>query len=78
MECYDDDDLPDEWLTDDWMMNLPTWSTAHTATSLITYFIPTEAGTSRGTGLLGGVDLKTLRAIRVLRPLKLVSGVPSK
>ena len=24
------------------------------------------------------VDLKTLRAIRVLRPLKLVSGVPSK
>ena len=26
----------------------------------------------------GGVDLRTLRAIRVLRPLKLVSGVPSK
>ena len=25
-----------------------------------------------------GVDLRTLRAIRVLRPLKLVSGVPSK
>ncbi len=24
------------------------------------------------------VDLRTLRAIRVLRPLKLVSGVPSK
>ena len=26
----------------------------------------------------GEVDLRTLRAIRVLRPLKLVSGVPSK
>ena len=25
----------------------------------------------------GEVDLRTLRAIRVLRPLKLVSGVPS-
>lgn len=24
-----------------------------------------------------GVDLRTLRAIRVLRPLKLVSGIPS-
>lgn len=24
------------------------------------------------------VDLKTLRAVRVLRPLKLVSGIPSK
>lgn len=39
---------------------------------LITYFIPTDIK------VLGGVDLKTLRAIRVLRPLKLVSGVPSK
>lgn len=26
----------------------------------------------------GGFDLRTLRAVRVLRPLKLVSGVPSK
>nr|XP_046908932.1 voltage-dependent calcium channel type A subunit alpha-1-like isoform X17 [Dermatophagoides farinae] len=40
-------------------------------TGLITYFIPTDIK------VLGGVDLKTLRAIRVLRPLKLVSGVPS-
>ena len=24
-----------------------------------------------------GVDLRTLRAVRVLRPLKLVSGIPS-
>lgn len=28
--------------------------------------------------LVGGLDLRTLRAIRVLRPLKLVSGVPSE
>lgn len=27
---------------------------------------------------LVAVDLRTLRAIRVLRPLKLVSGIPSK
>ena len=40
--------------------------------SLITFCIPTDIK------VLGGVDLKTLRAIRVLRPLKLVSGVPSK
>jgi len=26
----------------------------------------------------GGIDLSTLRTFRVLRPLKLVSGVPSK
>lgn len=26
----------------------------------------------------GSVDLRTLRAVRVLRPLKLVSGIPSK
>ena len=25
-----------------------------------------------------GVDIRTLRALRVLRPLKLLSGVPSK
>lgn len=24
-----------------------------------------------------GIDLRTLRAVRVLRPLKLVSGIPS-
>ncbi len=29
-------------------------------------------------GDTSGVDLRTLRAIRVLRPLKLVSGVPSE
>uniref|UniRef100_A0A6P6XVN9 Voltage-dependent calcium channel type A subunit alpha-1-like n=1 Tax=Dermatophagoides pteronyssinus TaxID=6956 RepID=A0A6P6XVN9_DERPT len=39
-------------------------------TGLITFCIPTDIK------VLGGVDLKTLRAIRVLRPLKLVSGVP--
>lgn len=43
-----------------------------TFNSIITSFIPADIK------MLGGVDLKTLRAIRVLRPLKLVSGVPSK
>jgi hypothetical protein len=38
----------------------------------ITFYAPADIK------VLGGVDLKTLRAIRVLRPLKLVSGVPSK
>ncbi|CAG2102896.1 unnamed protein product, partial [Medioppia subpectinata] len=40
-------------------------------TGFITFYAPAEKQ------MLGGVDLKTLRAIRVLRPLKLVSGVPS-
>lgn len=40
-------------------------------TGFITFFTPDNIK------VLGGVDLKTLRAIRVLRPLKLVSGVPS-
>jgi voltage-dependent calcium channel N type alpha-1B len=30
------------------------------------------------TGGSSGFDLRTLRAVRVLRPLKLVSGIPSK
>ncbi len=38
-------------------------------TGFITLFISTD-----GTNF----DLRTLRAIRVLRPLKLVSGIPSK
>jgi voltage-dependent calcium channel N type alpha-1B len=41
-------------------------------TGFITFYAPADIK------VLGGVDLKTLRAIRVLRPLKLVSGVPSK
>lgn len=31
-----------------------------------------------GAGKPGGLDVKALRAFRVLRPLRLVSGVPSK
>ena len=38
----------------------------------------TGPGTEAGAAEQESVDLKTLRAIRVLRPLKLVSGVPSK
>lgn len=36
-----------------------------------------EGGTHSG-GKSGGFDVKALRAFRVLRPLRLVSGVPSK
>ncbi len=35
-----------------------------------------EEGGEAGSG--GPFDLRTLRAVRVLRPLKLVSGIPSK
>ena len=34
--------------------------------------------TNEATGKAAGPDLTTLRTFRVLRPLKLVSGVPSK
>ncbi|XP_069499722.1 voltage-dependent L-type calcium channel subunit alpha-1D isoform X1 [Ambystoma mexicanum] len=36
-----------------------------------------EAETHHSTGKSGGFDVKALRAFRVLRPLRLVSGVPS-
>lgn len=36
-----------------------------------------EGGSHSG-GKPGGFDVKALRAFRVLRPLRLVSGVPSK
>lgn len=42
--------------------------------SLSTHSILATAGTHFNTH----VDLRTLRAVRVLRPLKLVSGIPSK
>jgi len=34
--------------------------------------------TSHAPGKPGGLDVKALRAFRVLRPLRLVSGVPSE
>ncbi len=34
--------------------------------------------TSHTPGKSGGLDVKALRAFRVLRPLRLVSGVPSE
>lgn len=37
---------------------------------------PAAAG--GGSGQVETVDLRTLRAVRVLRPLKLVSGIPSE
>ena len=54
------------------VLSLSLLNHSHSFRSLITIVIPSDV---KG---LGGVDLKTLRAIRVLRPLKLVSGVPSK
>ena len=39
---------------------------------------PARSSSVVGTKAEDGVDLRTLRAIRVLRPLKLVSGVPSE
>ncbi|CAH2313140.1 voltage-dependent L-type calcium channel subunit alpha-1D [Pelobates cultripes] len=36
-----------------------------------------EEGANHSTGKSGGFDVKALRAFRVLRPLRLVSGVPS-
>ena len=42
--------------------------------SFLPYLVPQDDTGGGG----GGVDLSTLRTFRVLRPLKLVSGVPSK
>ena len=41
--------------------------------TLLARFITLLANTGGG----GRIDLRTLRAVRVLRPLKLVSGIPS-
>ena len=49
----------------------------HFSYSYITILSPEDNFDSKGKAA-DGVDLRTLRAIRVLRPLKLVSGVPSK
>ena len=46
--------------------------------SYITILSPEDSFDQTGRNVEDGVDLRTLRAIRVLRPLKLVSGVPSK
>lgn len=48
----------------------------------ITILTPEDPARAASDDLVGEeddrIDLRTLRAIRVLRPLKLVSGVPSK
>ncbi len=48
-----------------------------TITSILIRFLPMLMPKS-GDGKATGPDLSTLRTFRVLRPLKLVSGVPSK
>lgn len=54
------------------MSVVSSWTQVDTLISLILAFarILATAGTD--------FDLRTLRAVRVLRPLKLVSGIPSK
>lgn len=39
---------------------------------------PKHGDAHHASGKPGGLDVKALRAFRVLRPLRLVSGVPSK
>ena len=45
---------------------------------VVSGFLPMLMPTNEATGKATGPDLTTLRTFRVLRPLKLVSGVPSK
>lgn len=51
---------------------------SHVLLRYITILSPEDPSRSVAGKPEDGVDLRTLRAIRVLRPLKLVSGVPSK
>ena len=44
----------------------------------VTRYLPMLMPTDESTGKASGPDLSTLRTVRVLRPLKLVSGVPSE
>ncbi|KAK6059946.1 hypothetical protein COOONC_02402 [Cooperia oncophora] len=45
---------------------------------VVTMLPVSPAAGGGGTAQVETVDLRTLRAVRVLRPLKLVSGIPSK
>ncbi len=56
--------------------NISEWQARRHASRFITLITPESEGEKSEEAL--PVDLRTLRAIRVLRPLKLVSGVPSK
>ena len=55
-------------------MNATTDSNCWQYFRFLPYLVPQDDTGGGG----GGVDLSTLRTFRVLRPLKLVSGVPSK
>lgn len=50
----------------------------HSVITMITSAIGGGGGEEHKSGDSQAVDLRTLRAVRVLRPLKLVSGIPSK
>uniref|UniRef100_A0A8B9LH72 Voltage-dependent L-type calcium channel subunit alpha n=1 Tax=Astyanax mexicanus TaxID=7994 RepID=A0A8B9LH72_ASTMX len=56
------------WFSDDCCLGL---------FSVVLEFLTKEGDSSQSGGKPGGFDVKALRAFRVLRPLRLVSGVPS-
>lgn len=66
---------PDPSLT-----QLPPWDRAESQTLLTVTLCVSVCSilATAGTHFNTHVDLRTLRAVRVLRPLKLVSGIPSK
>lgn len=52
--------------------------TPHRLFTVVVDFINNISGVEAPVEQKGGFDMKALRAFRVLRPLRLVSGVPSK
>lgn len=52
--------------------------TSHRLFTVVVDFINNISGVEAPVEQKGGFDMKALRAFRVLRPLRLVSGVPSK
>lgn len=59
-------------------MTLPFISFSRLFSVILEQLTKETDGGSHSGGKPGGFDVKALRAFRVLRPLRLVSGVPSK
>jgi len=53
------------------------FSHSHTLTLFLRRFITIFPSTPNDSASTGSFDLRTLRAVKVLRPLRLVSGIPS-
>lgn len=60
------------------MLTLPFISFSRLFSVILEQLTKETDGGSHSGGKPGGFDVKALRAFRVLRPLRLVSGVPSK